>query len=188
MFWLLFLLSFDWKGFVPNLAATLIGVSIAFWLDRRIAKNKKSQELIDEKANLCKAMSYLSKSLSYNKGQLISLSDTLYRDEDNLKIIFPLDLSTWEDFNFIINKSLTNNQLRYDLSYFFMVSGYLVKLQDRYFNYAIIKKPRWPKEIKYRSELLAEMLKNLQDFTKELLTKVDDLQCSIQVEQAKLGG
>jgi hypothetical protein len=180
------LLKTDISGFIVSLIATSIGVYFGFRLDRIAERKRKAQEDLGKNKKLSEAFKYIEKSLSYNKENLDSLKATLHRDKDNLKIILPLDISTWEQFRNIVNEVSSNIELQYLLSHFYMVAEYIVKLQSNYLQYAIYKTSIFNKEKKRKKEVLEAMHKNLVDFTEELLNCIVELNIKIGIEQAKL--
>jgi hypothetical protein len=171
-------------GFFVSLIATSIGVWFGFKLDRLAEDRRKLRDNKEKNRKLLEALKFINISLDYNRGNLDSLQKTLYRDKDNLKIILPLDISTWKQFGTVVNEVSPNYELQNLLSHFYMVAEYVVKLQSNYFNYAILPTPMGGRRRK--KEILVDMREDLRDFTKELLQRIIELKIHIQYEQERI--
>jgi hypothetical protein len=181
---LISLTRFYLPGFFVSLIATSIGVWFGFRLDRLAENRRKLRDDKEKNRKLLEALKFINKSLDYNKNNLDSLKETLYRDKDNLKIILPLDFSTWKQFGTLVNEVSPNYELQHLLSHFYMVAEYVVKLQSNYFNYAISPISRGGRRRK--EEILADIREDLRVFTDELLKRIIELKIHIQYEQERI--
>jgi hypothetical protein len=177
----------NWNDFVPNLIATFVGVFVPIILaigDNGIKRNKDKTE---EKIKLLNTLDKLIDSLTYNKGHLDSLDKTIHREVDNVKIAFPVDFLTWEEFKNDTYKYFNIVNLRHKLTKYFLQLNNLVKLQDLYLEYAIkIDEPDQSNNKVYWQGLIQEIWVNLESFLKEALKYQNGLAEDIQTEIKEL--
>jgi len=168
----------DWLGAVATFVAVFLAFQLENWRFGKQAKEEKKRE----KQYLNDLLLRIKTAISENAKKLNNLKEVIGQGENNVKVAFPNNLSTWDELNPEIIKYLRNLTLLDDLSDYFMKFRIVCDLQDRYFNGVVQSYTSTPEQQKILSQIIGSIKKNIEDFSDELLSKSQKLQQDIQLE------
>lgn len=170
----------DWCAISINFVATIIGVFLGFQLENIRIKIFDNREKQKQRKKLNNLLSRLSTSIDENQKSLQDLADVINRNENNVKMVFPIDVSTWDEIKSDINKNLENLPLLHDITHYFLILTNIIKLEDKYFEFAskIVPNVAAPQQTRW-AELFEATKKNLNDYIPELLAKTAKIQKDI---------
>ena len=125
-----------WVAFLPNVAATLVGVLVgvplALLINRRAVLHGEAARAVAEKARVADALEVVSKALTYNATPLETLVQTLEQGKAQLDL--PLDTSAWGAVKADVS-GIVEPELRRRLAFHFSRLEALVELNSMFLTF-----------------------------------------------------